>query len=75
MRINELTKGDRVRLLNFGDCKPDYRNRLLALGLIPGAEVLIVRVAPLGCPIQLEVRHTALTIRVHEAEALLWERL
>ena len=38
-----------------------------------GAEVLIVRRAPLGCPLQIEVRGTSLMLRVDEAALLCWE--
>lgn len=74
MRITELVKGDRVRLVDFGETELLYRRRLLSLGITPGVELLVIRVAPLGCPIQVEVRGTSLTLRKDEANQLLWER-
>lgn len=44
-----------------------FRRRLLEMGLIPGAQVSIVNVAPLGDPFELEVRHGRLSIRRFEA--------
>lgn len=73
MRINELVAGDRVRLVDFGDTNLLYRRRLLSLGVTRGVELLVVRVAPLGCPLQVEVRGTALTLRKEEAGQLEWE--
>ena len=73
MRITELRKGDRVRLVAFGTTDLKYRRRLLALGLTPGTELCILRTAPLGCPIQVELRGTALTLRKAEALELEWE--
>lgn len=73
MRLNELSKGDRVRLVDFGDTQPQYRRRLLSLGVTRGTEVSVVRMAPLGCPVQVEVRGTSLTLRKEEAIHLDWE--
>ncbi|KTD33139.1 ferrous iron transporter A [Legionella nautarum] len=75
MRITELAKGDRVRLVDFGLTDLAYRRRLLSLGITRGVELQIVRVAPLGCPVQVEVRGTALTLRKEEAGELEWERI
>lgn len=75
MRINELIAGDRVRLVDFGATDLLYRRRLLSLGVTRGVEVLIVRAAPLGCPLQVDVRGTSLTLRKEEALELEWERL
>lgn len=75
MRITELVKGDRVRLIDFGETDLLYRRRLLSLGITRGVELAVVRVAPLGCPIQVEVRGTSLTLRKEEAAHLEWERV
>jgi ferrous iron transport protein A len=75
MRINELVKGDHVRLVDFGQTDLLYRRRLLSLGITRGAELLVIRIAPLGCPVQVEVRGTSLTLRKEEAIHLEWERL
>ncbi len=75
MRITELVKGDRVRLVGFGDTDRQYRRRLLSLGITCGVEFSVVRTAPLGCPLQIEVRGTALTLRKEEAGELVLERI
>jgi ferrous iron transport protein A len=75
MQINELMAGERVRLVDFGDTPIAYRQRLLSLGVTRGVELLVVRIAPLGCPVQVEVRGTSLTLRKEEAALLEWERL
>lgn len=41
--------------------------RLLEIGLVPGTTVTLRRVAPMGDPIELEVRNFALSIRRSEA--------
>ncbi|WWO98675.1 MAG: ferrous iron transporter A [Candidatus Dasytiphilus stammeri] len=40
-----------------------YRHRLLTLGMLPGSIFNIVRIAPLGDPIQIETRHVNLLLR------------
>lgn len=75
MQIGECCDGDRIRLVGFGKTDCTYRRRLLSLGLTRGTELLVVRKAPLGCPIQVEVRGTSLTLRLEEAAQLNWERL
>ncbi|MBA3536800.1 MAG: ferrous iron transport protein A [Tatlockia sp.] len=75
MRISELVKGDRVRLVDFGQTDLLYRRRLLSLGITRGSELSVIRIAPLGCPVQVEVRGTSLTLRKEEAIHLEWERL
>lgn len=44
-----------------------YRRRLLELGLVPGTAVTLLRTAPLGDPLELEVRGACLSIRRAEA--------
>jgi Fe2+ transport system protein FeoA len=44
-----------------------FRRRLLELGLLPGKRVRVLRVAPLGDPLQLEASGTQLSIRAREA--------
>lgn len=46
------------------------RRRLLELGLVPGTQVVIVGVSPLGDPLELEVRGSRLSIRKKEALAI-----
>ena len=41
--------------------------RLLEMGITPGVHVRVVGVAPLGCPLELEVRGYRLSIRRSDA--------
>ncbi|CAM2920209.1 FeoA family protein [Legionella worsleiensis] len=75
MNISELVRGDRVRLVDFGATNQQYKRRLLSLGITRGVEFSVIRIAPLGCPVQVEVRGTSLTLRKDEASQLVLERL
>ncbi|MED5369449.1 MAG: FeoA domain-containing protein [Myxococcota bacterium] len=47
-----------------------FRRRLLELGLLPGTPVSVVRVAPLGDPLELSLRGSRLSIRRFEASQI-----
>jgi Fe2+ transport system protein FeoA len=46
------------------------RCRLLDMGLIPRTRVRVVKVAPLGDPIELRVRDYALSLRKEDARSI-----
>ncbi|MDR0217552.1 MAG: ferrous iron transporter A [Enterobacteriaceae bacterium] len=47
----------------FPQINPAYRQKLLSLGMLPGATFRVIRVAPLGDPIQIETRRVNLILR------------
>jgi ferrous iron transport protein A len=65
-RLADLKVGQsaRVRLVHGDD---DVGVRLLEMGLTPGATVLFLGKAPLGDPLEFEVRGYRLSIRRAEA--------
>lgn len=48
-----------------------FVRRLLSLGVAPGSHVKVVRVAPLGDPLQVEIGDLQLAIRRNEASRVL----
>jgi ferrous iron transport protein A len=56
-------------VLHVGGERP-FRRRMMELGLLPGTRVEVVRVAPLGDPIELRVRGCLLSIRREEARCI-----
>jgi ferrous iron transport protein A len=65
--LGELRTGDRGRILGFGPGNKGFRKKLLALGLTAGTELQVVRVAPLGDPVEIRVRGFSLSLRREEA--------
>ncbi|MCW2256747.1 ferrous iron transport protein A [Providencia alcalifaciens] len=52
------------KILGFSpEINPAYRQKLLSLGLLPGAIFKVVRFAPLGDPIQIETHRVSLVLR------------
>jgi Fe2+ transport system protein FeoA len=70
MHIHDLQVGHKARIISLIDGDPVYRQRLLAMGLLPGTEFTVSRMAPLGDPIEIEVRGFALSLRKSEASIL-----
>lgn len=50
--------------------KGDLRNHLLDMGIIPQTKVTMVKVAPLGDPIEIMLRSYSLTIRKEDAKLI-----
>lgn len=75
MTLKDLQVGDRAKVAGFLETGGAYRRKLLSMGLTPGAEISVARVAPMGDPIEIRVRGFALSLRKNEAAALLVEKL
>lgn len=73
--LGELKVGDRARVAGYAETGKGYRRKLLTMGLTPGIEISITRVAPMGDPVEIRVRGFALTLRKEEACALNVENL
>lgn len=73
--LGELKIGDRARVAGYAIDDPGYRHQLLALGLTPGAELDVVRLAPLGDPMQIRVRGSSLFLRKADAAVIAVEKL
>ena len=52
------------------DLPPERRARLLEMGLTTGTEIQLIRFAPLGDPIEIEVRGYRLSLRKREAKGI-----
>jgi ferrous iron transport protein A len=72
--LREMAVGERGRVLGFQEGAKTYRKKLLSMGLTPGTEFRIIRCAPMGDPVEIQVRGFALSLRKGEAETLLVER-
>ncbi|OGT46482.1 MAG: iron transporter [Gammaproteobacteria bacterium RIFCSPHIGHO2_12_FULL_41_20] len=75
MQLSELTVGSKARIVRVQAGEKSYRQRLMALGLLPGTELTLTRVAPLGDPVQITVRGCALSLRKAEARILQIEKV
>lgn len=70
MKLHHLAVGTSGRITGYSSGHSGFRHKLLSMGLTPGTEVKIVRVAPLGDPIEIFTRGFYLSLRQTEAELL-----
>jgi ferrous iron transport protein A len=70
MQIGELKIGQTVKIKALATGEKAYRQRLIAMGLLPGTLFTVSRIAPFGDPIEILVRGYALSLRKHEAAIL-----
>ncbi|HUX82655.1 MAG: FeoA family protein [Halothiobacillus sp.] len=75
IHLTMLKPTERGVVRGFAPGDAHYRRRLMAMGLTPGTAFTVTRLAPLGDPIQIEVRNSALTLRKDEAMMLRIDRL
>lgn len=60
----QFTTSSAWKILGFTDeISPAYRQKLLSLGMLPDSTFRIVRVAPFGDPIHVEIRRVNLVLR------------
>ncbi len=71
--LANMDVGDRGRVTGYKKGFDTYRKKLLAMGLIKGTEFTINRVAPMGDPVEIQVRGYNLSLRKDEATALFVE--
>ena len=66
MKLNELEIGKRGLIETVGG-EGALRQHFLDMGVIPGAEVSVVKFAPMGDPMELLIHGYSLTLRVADA--------
>ena len=69
MTLNQLKVGASAVITSVGG-EGALRCRLLDMGLIPRTKVTLRKVAPMGDPIEIQVRGYELTIRVEDARKI-----
>ena len=73
--LKAMRVGERGRVEGFAEGGRAYRRKLLSMGLTPGVQFQVLRVAPLGDPVEVRVRGSNLSLRKDEAATLRVERL
>ena len=72
--LGQLSVGQKAVIRGFTKGHKEYRAKLLAMGLTKGTELQLMRVAPLGDPLEINVRGFSLSLRKAEAAVVLVER-
>ena len=74
MTLKDLEIGKSAVIKTVGG-KGALRQHFLDMGMIPGAEVTVVKFAPMGDPMELQVHGYELTLRLAEAEQIEIEQI
>lgn len=69
MTLKELEIGESAAIKTVGGSGA-LRQHFLDMGMIPGAEVTVVKFAPMGDPMELQVHGYELTLRLAEADQI-----
>lgn len=63
MKLDELKVGEKARVLKLDVENKEIRRHLLDMGITRGVEVIVKKVAPMGDPVDIELRDYQLCIR------------
>ncbi|WP_337378755.1 ferrous iron transport protein B [Mitsuokella jalaludinii] len=74
MYLNELKAGERAVVRSVGG-EGALRQHFLDMGVIPGAEITLVKFAPMGDPIEFRIHEYELTLRIDDAKKIGIEKL
>ena len=69
MTLKDLSIGNSAVILSVGG-EGSLRQHILDMGIIPGAEVTLMKYAPMGDPMELRVHGYELTLRLADAEKI-----
>ncbi|SHI92628.1 ferrous iron transport protein A [Geosporobacter subterraneus DSM 17957] len=72
--LKDLKPNESGIIKSIGGSGP-IRRRLMDMGITPGAKIIMKKVAPLGDPIEVNVRGYELSIRKAEADQVTVEKI
>lgn len=74
MTLDELIQGKKAVILEM-NLSGETLQRLMSLGFLPGAEVLIVRKAPFLDPFDISICNSLVAVRKSEAQNIIVEEV
>ncbi|HAU87710.1 MAG TPA: ferrous iron transport protein A [Lachnospiraceae bacterium] len=69
MTLQDLKPGQEGVVASLGEKGP-VRRRIMDMGITPGVQVKVIKVAPLGDPVEVNVRGYELSLRKAEARQI-----
>ena len=70
MKLSQLQQGQKATIIGFSELSNDVRKKLMVMGLLPNTSVTLIRKAPMGDPLQVEVRGVSLAVRTNIADTI-----
>ena len=74
IKIKDLQIGQSAIITGYEPGDHDYKSKLLSMGLTRNTPIKLLKIAPLGDPVEIEVRDFHLTLRKDEAGVILLEK-
>lgn len=74
MNLAQLKPGEKGKITAIGTIGP-LKRRLMDMGVLIGEEVKVVKIAPLGDPMEVTIKHYQLSLRKQEAQGIAVEVL
>jgi ferrous iron transport protein A len=68
MKLSELKAGERATIAEFESSELELK--LMEMGCLPGEEIIVEQIAPLGDPISVRVAGYSLSLRKNEANQI-----
>uniref|UniRef100_C6E707 FeoA family protein n=1 Tax=Geobacter sp. (strain M21) TaxID=443144 RepID=C6E707_GEOSM len=69
MNLAKLKPGEKGKITTIGSIGP-LKRRLMDMGVLVGEEVKVLKVAPMGDPIEVSIKSYSLSLRKREAEGI-----
>ena len=69
MNLSELKAGQSGKIIDI-QVQGELKQHFLDMGIIPGVIVTVVKLAPMGDPMELYIRGYELTIRLEDAKLI-----
>lgn len=69
MNLAQLKPGEKGKITSIGAIGP-LKRRLMDMGVLVGEEITVMKVAPLGDPIEVKIKSYNLSLRKKEAEGI-----
>jgi len=68
--LSKLKKGQKAVIVQVGG-KGAVKRRMMDMGIVPGSEIRVVRIAPFGDPIEFNIKGYSLSLRKSEAQNII----
>ena len=70
MKLSELKKVEKAKVISINNSNAYLKRRMLDMGITSGVEVSVKKVAPLGDPIDIELRGYELCLRKKDLSSI-----
>ena len=71
MKLSELKSGEKGTIISFESSELELK--LMEMGCLPGEEVIVEQIAPMGDPISIRIAGYSLSLRKNEAKQIIVE--